>query len=758
MLPKTRKTQVIRPKVTVWIIRSVIFVFLFSLFSLGIHHLTSVVYAQSEIPTENVDDFGVAQVGQNINVATPANADLRVLIVRIINVVLGFLGIVVVGIVLYAGYLWMTSQGNEEVVAAAKKMLVNATIGLVIIISAYTITTFILRSLLAAINGTGGNTDSAPVFHTYTFSGSLGSVIKDHYPKRDQREIPRNTSIVITFGVPVNPATIIENSNRTCWNPDRTGASTQCTTTSGGIVGPETPLESIANPYYGDCTDLDRDGVTSMKTECDQLIVKNVIIDEQTKFSAQTITDGTIGVQASALTTYDSDRNSFTFVFRPHEYLGSSTEDVTYRVRLGTSLMRADTNKSVFENQFSEGYQWDFTTGNFLDLTPPQVIEVYPEESTSVAKNSIIQITFNEPIDPTTVESVVNETTNSSFVLLNQTVDSSATFATGSWRLSNGYRVLEFTPATPCGVNSCGETMFCLNVQCTGASCKSPFGGLLRTAEWTQNAEAPYEAVPFSGIYDLAFNGLDNASDNEARTHLIKPTASTGLLILSGEKAPDNYWWNFEVENRIDRSRPYIEETLPGVDAEDVAGDAHTYLQFSSKMWAKTLENISLEEYPTNVCADAALPPADRAPSNSCERLDTLWYRVESVTRDKKTRTYLEHREFGPNSLDLYYIPTVPSTVKNLSQNCAYPGFGPWAPESVLPSVPSNCNIEYDDANGTVLSQAGCVGVVEEAQGDTGCVYTLGSGSGGDENNPIFRAGTVSECVSRIHTQSPSSY
>ena len=757
MLPKTRQTSGTRSKVTVWFIRSAIFAFVFFLCVSGVR---SVVYAQTGIDTTSgtPDNFGVSQVGQNINVATPANGDLRVLIVRIINVILGFLGLVAVCIVLYAGYLWMTSQGNEEVVAAAKKMLVNGAIGLVIILSAYGVTSYILRSLLAAINGQGNTSDTnPPIIHTYAFSGSLGSIIKDHYPRRDQRDVPRNTSIVVTFGVPVNPASLIENSNRTCWKEDHTGPTTQCKTTSGAVASSQTPLDQIADPYYGDCTDVNGDTTLSMQSECDRLITKNVIVDEQSKFPATGSPDETVGVSAAALTTYDTDRNAFTFVFRPFEYLGSATEDVNYRVRLTTSLTRADTGKSVFETQFSSGYTWDFTTSNILDLAPPHVVDVYPQPGSTVPKNSIIQITFNEAIDPTTVEKIVTGVAGeSTSVLLNQSPETDPRASLGSWRLSNGYTVLEFTPSTECGVNSCGEKMFCLDVTCTGASCTSPYTSLLRTADWTQNAQAPFESVPFSGVYDLAFNGLDNEVNNTETTHLVKPTLSTGPVILSGERAPDNYWWSFAVANSIDHSAPYIEETLPGVDTENVSGDTETHIQFSNRMWEKTLENISLLEYPQNVCADAALPPESRAAT--CEKLDTLWYRPHSVTQNEKTKTYLDHREYGPNNLDLYYIPTIPSSVKSVTQNCVYPGVGPWQSQGAAPGSPSACKLTYD-AEGNVVSGAGCVGVTQEPTGDTGCVYTLGSGAGvGDATDPIFRTGTVEECVDRLHLQSPTSY
>ncbi len=764
MLPKTRRTINTKLKVTVWTFRAVAFVFLF-IFSF--HLFGDVLYAAPSSVAE--DQFGIEGVGENISIPSDPNSDIRVIIVRIINVVLTFLGIVAVGFVLYAGYLWMTSSGNEEQVAQAKKMLVNGVIGLTIILSAFGVTSYILRSLINSINGSSGGvtTGTRPAVATYTFSGSLGSVIKDHYPRRDQREVPRNTSIVVTFGVPVAPSSLIENINRTCWSDDWSQPTTICKTPSGGVVDTNTPLDQIVNPYYGDCVDTNNDGTVSVQSECDRLITDRVVFDERSLFTSAVSEGGSIGKSAAALTTYDLQRNAFTFVIKPYEYLGSSSEDIEYRVRLTPEIMRADNGQSVFENQFSDGYVWDFTTGNTLDLAPPHVLNVYPETGSIIPKNSIIQITFDEPIDPTTVESIVNEGSNNTFVstLLNQKIGETLYAVSGSWRLTNGYTTLEFTPSADCGVNSCGEKMFCLEVDCSGATCTNSYEALLRTAEWTRNSQSPFESVPFSGIYDLAFNGLDNTADNETSNHLTKPDLNTAILIQPAEKKPDNYWWSFQVSNTIDRSAPYIEEIIPGVDAEDISGSIPVSIRFSKRMMSATLQGvdirsgISLLEHPTNICSDAAI---DTESPNECSddaRLDNLWFRVGSVIVGDKTRAILDHREFGPNGLDLYYIPSVPSTVKSVTQNCVYPGIGPWTETPAPSGEASVCEVTYDK-NGYVQSSVGCVGVTHnDALEDTGCVYTLGSGyTAGSPSDPIFRASDIESCVNRLYTESQNSY
>ncbi len=97
-------------------------------------------------------NLGLGQVEQEIALPT---SDIRVVIARIINVALGFLGIAVVLLILYGGFIWMTAGGDERKVETAKKIIINAIIGLVIVILSYAISSFILRKLQEVVGPTG---------------------------------------------------------------------------------------------------------------------------------------------------------------------------------------------------------------------------------------------------------------------------------------------------------------------------------------------------------------------------------------------------------------------------------------------------------------------------------------------------------------------------------------------------------------------------------------------------------------------------
>jgi uncharacterized membrane protein len=68
----------------------------------------------------------------------------------IIRAVLSILGVVLVLIIIYAGFLWMTSGGSDDGVKKAKSWMLNAVVGLIIILSAYAITSFVISRLVEA--------------------------------------------------------------------------------------------------------------------------------------------------------------------------------------------------------------------------------------------------------------------------------------------------------------------------------------------------------------------------------------------------------------------------------------------------------------------------------------------------------------------------------------------------------------------------------------------------------------------------------
>lgn len=89
--------------------------------------------------------------GLNYGAATGlGQQDPRETAANIIKAALGILGIVAVVIVLWGGVMWMTAGGSEDRVGTAKKILFAGMIGLIIILSAFALTQFVVNQLIGA--------------------------------------------------------------------------------------------------------------------------------------------------------------------------------------------------------------------------------------------------------------------------------------------------------------------------------------------------------------------------------------------------------------------------------------------------------------------------------------------------------------------------------------------------------------------------------------------------------------------------------
>src|SRR3990167_2093173 len=120
-------------------------------------------------------DLGLDKIG-NINLG---QANPIVIAARIIRIVLGFLGIISVILVIYAGWLWMTSAGDERKIERAKAMLKNAVIGIIIILLSFAIVSFILGSLLNGLPRGDGANVARP--GTVGLAALGGGIIQSHY-------------------------------------------------------------------------------------------------------------------------------------------------------------------------------------------------------------------------------------------------------------------------------------------------------------------------------------------------------------------------------------------------------------------------------------------------------------------------------------------------------------------------------------------------------------------------------------------------
>lgn len=76
---------------------------------------------------------------------------IPVLIGRFVQIILSLTGIIFLIIIIYAGIMYMTASGDPGKVDKAKKMITQSIIGLILIVGAYSISTFIIEQLKGAI-------------------------------------------------------------------------------------------------------------------------------------------------------------------------------------------------------------------------------------------------------------------------------------------------------------------------------------------------------------------------------------------------------------------------------------------------------------------------------------------------------------------------------------------------------------------------------------------------------------------------------
>ncbi len=83
---------------------------------------------------------------------TSSNSDVEATIGSLIQIALGFLGVISVVIILMGGFKWMVSSGNNDNIKEAQTLIFGGVVGLAVIVSAWAITSFVVEAILKAVN------------------------------------------------------------------------------------------------------------------------------------------------------------------------------------------------------------------------------------------------------------------------------------------------------------------------------------------------------------------------------------------------------------------------------------------------------------------------------------------------------------------------------------------------------------------------------------------------------------------------------
>lgn len=370
----------------------------------------SVIFLLPNIALAQEAEFGTDQLS---DLVTATTRDLFDIVVGIVNTVLYFLGGIAVLLFMYAGWLWFTSQGNRDKIDKAKKIMASASIGLAIIFSSYALVNWIFdKALQEAFYGITNPTNRPG------YGGGVGiggGILESHYPVPNATGIPRNTNIYLTFKEPMNV--------------DTSSAS------------------SIA---AGPCTNI-----SATERRC-HINTTNIRLHRSTE---PTVNETTMSVVFNPTNPRIFEFDPYFYNADPTQLLGEQTRDIKYQMVLAN--LRTANNRPAFN---LGSYSWYFTVGTYSDITAPTVTSVRPRDGSISARNTIVQINFSEPVNPI-LAAGVNIPPGSTFSNITlQYVDAAGTTQTaqGTYSISNQYKTVEFIPNSICGVNSCGNNVFCL--------------------------------------------------------------------------------------------------------------------------------------------------------------------------------------------------------------------------------------------------------------------------------------------------------
>jgi hypothetical protein len=380
--------------------------------------------------------------------------------------------------------------------------------------------------------------------------------------------------------------------------------------------------------------DTDGDGVYG--SAGDKLNVENVKIS--------TTAERTGGPYVSARAGATADKKSFVFI--PDNYLGSPTENVWYTVSLaggGNGIQKED-GSPAFDGNFAEGYAWEFETGTFLDVIPPKLLSVIPRGGTH-PRNIVIQMNFSEAVDPTSASGIAEVAGDILSGFTNLAVTGDGTPLAGTFSIGNEYKTVEFMTNDFCGTNSCGGDVFCLPPD-------SNITALIKAA--TLSSTPPSAEFPYDGVVDLAGNSFDGSGDG----------------IASGPP-DDNATSTFKTNNTIDLRPPKIISIFPEINAGGVALDNPVFAIFDKVMSATTLNTANLMILSEPVYEYWFAASSANLNQNNEPTLD----------EPSRTKAEIRHTPFAPSTDEVRfdYFTSISSAVKDLMQNCYFPGVGPSA-------------------------------------------------------------------------------
>lgn len=590
-----------------------------------------------------------------------ASGDPRIIATKIIRVALGFLGIIAVGLIIYAGFVWMMSGGNEERIERAKNILKNAVIGLIIVLSAFAIASFVLNKLIEASGGGSGGR-SSDGRSDGGFGARSGQPVDYTFPADNQRNVPRNLKRISAFlNEPAAAGSFTDPSPNTEFRT--TVADVQVFTVEPTLIPKGINKNRVA--IFPAASLLGR-------------WLKNFNVSK-----VQAASSDPPPVEFSTEVT--TDGKTLVFNLKPEErLLGSPNQIVWYTVTLKKGIKKSDGVTNLFSALSGQGgdvgYRWRFAVGTEIDNTPPKIQSVIPRPGSTEPKNVVVQINFSEAIDPTSasgkLEIEPSQCTDEfcytgralkiggfNNIAVRQGGDGD--YIAGNLYISNQYRTVEFLTIDECGRNSCGNAVYCLPGE-------EQIEVYIKAATLALEANEPGSAQAkfqngYDGVVDMAGNSLDGNGNGAAQG----PVSACDLAGL-GRQTPicsdtgDNAFWTFNTSSAIDITPPEITSVTPTPGEPRASLTTAPQAVFNKHLMSYSLNTTSVElkDNPVYYWIYSANSPP--------------------TASQKTTTVYVGHNQFERQTA---YSIQFNSGVKDIYQNCYYPCSG-----LTVEGGPSCCN------------------------------------------------------------------
>ncbi len=535
--------------------------------------------------------------------------DLRVTIMNIVRIFLGFLGIIALLLVIYAGWLWMSSAGNEEKITQAKNILRNTLIGLAIIMSAFAIVSFIIVMLTGGLGGNGTIPDVNPPPSGCENCGYLGTgIIESVYPAPMSTDNDRDTAIIVTFKEEISPDSVINGVS----------ASAVC----GGNP----------NPCAGTLREISGEPVVKIfkRAETESAFIPTINVNVVTV-----------------------DKKTYQFI---PPVLGDSVSKNWYTVKLTNAISKASDGSSAFPGVNSY-FSWDFEVGTKLDVLPPKITSVFPYPDNNVddytpvagqkAQGSVVVVSqpkvSREP--SATLSVIVGDTDIELNGVYNGTYEGTATYTVGPDRTTVG---VVYSPTL------------------TNGAASFPIDNMRITLGVGVNVVFQEDTFAAGDQFSISFVPNTEADVLQISNKIYRFVSGTptGDQIQVGSNI-NNTAANIATKIQSDGQAPKVNATASGATVSltaDVAGSAGNYINVAgSGTWA-TITNFGGG---ANQTTSAECSGACDQPRNSVIRLDFSEGIMPSVASGKNTITQETGSPTGVGSGPSFNYVTVQADINN---------------------------------------------------------------------------------------------